>query len=247
MSRWKQIDVTQPDEEAASAKRAGATQIDLTVSDDEVAAVQQVRGEAAEGNSWRRALEPFKRSRTAEPLEAAKSGRRRAQGDKVACDCEGLTGRRVFKNFSTACKHYEFPGSHQVGSYGPKRQGIVRTYSNATPGKDVVLDGGSLFLYRLKDEAVRAQFKVNVERRREVRVFRKVSSGVVELGLFRVEGFVAAGPGDDVDRFGREFVRMVRAEAEQSRAAAAPLDGLEAAAEAARGKRARAGPGPRET
>ena len=106
----------------------------------------------------------------------------------------------MFKNFSAACRHYEFPGSHQVGSYGPKGRGIVRTYSNATPGKDVVLDDGHLFLYRLKDEAVRAQFRVNLERRRDVRVFRKVSSGVVELGLFRVEGFVPAGPGD-LDRF----------------------------------------------
>ena len=61
------------------------------------------------------------------------------------------------------------------------------------------------------------------ERRRDVRVFRKVSSGVVELGLFRVEGFVPAGPGDQVGQFGREFVRMVRADA-ASQPRAAPLE-----------------------
>ena len=190
--------------------------IDLTQSDDDAAMpLQQVaRAEAAEA---------FKRSPAAAPLNAAPSGNWRAQGDKRDCDCERLVGRRIFKNFSAACRHYEFPGSHQVGSYGPKGRGIVRTYSNATPGKDVVLDDGHLFLYRLKDEAVRAQFRVNLERRREVRVFRKVSSGVVELGLFRVEGFVPAGPGDQVGQFGREFVRMVRADA-ASQPRAAPLE-----------------------
>ena len=139
----------------------------------------------------------------------------RAKGDKLECDCETLAAgtsgeRRVFKNFSTACKHYKFPGSHQTGSYGPKGQGIVRTYSNATPGKDIVLDEGRLFLYRLKDEAVRAQFNVNAQRQRDVRIFRKISTGVVDLGLFRVKGFVAAGPGDKIDRFGAEFVRFAR-------------------------------------
>ena len=215
------IDLTQSDDEAAP-QQADASQIDLTLSDDEApappardAALQQVRAEAAEA---------FKRSRTAASPNAAPSGAWRAQGDERDCDCERLVGRRVFKNFSAACAHYQFPGSHQVGSYGPKGQGIVRTYSNATPGKDVVLDGGNLFLYRLKDEAVRAQFRVNLERRRDVRVFRKVSSGVVELGLFRVEGFVPAGPGDQVGQFGREFVRMVRADAASQPRAAAPLE-----------------------
>ena len=202
-----QIDLTGDD-----AKPGSAQLIDLTQSDDDAAApLQQVRAEAA----------------------VAPSGEWRAQGAKRECDCDGLAGRRVFKNFSAACRHYEFPGSHQVGSYGPKRQGIVRTYSNATPGKDIVLDGGSLFLYRLKDEAVRAQFEVNMRRRREVRVFRKISAGVVELGLFLVEGFVPAGPGDQIGQFGGEFVRMVRAAGEASKQAA-PLD------EASR-KRARTG------
>ena len=64
----------------------------------------------------------------------------RAQGAAKECDCEGLdrTLFLTFRNFSTACKYYEFPGSHQVGSYGPKGTGIVRTYSNATAGKDLV-------------------------------------------------------------------------------------------------------------
>jgi hypothetical protein len=66
-------------------------------------------------------------------------GASRAQGDKTECDCDALADRRMFKNFAAACISYAFPGSHQVGSYGLKGQGIVRTYSNATPGKDVVL------------------------------------------------------------------------------------------------------------
>jgi hypothetical protein len=167
--------------------------------------------------------------------KAAGDSRARAQDGHAECDCEELADRRVFKNFSTACeyrslpnkrcsrpladtrvvrtgKHYAFPGSHQVGSYGPKGTGIVRTYSNATPGKDIVLDGGELFLYRLKDEAVRTQFLVNAQRLKPVRVFRKVSAGVVDLGLFQVDGFVPAGPGDQVAKFGAEFVRFVRVE-----------------------------------
>ena len=141
------------------------------------------------------------------------SRRARAQDGHAECDCEAaLADRRVFRNFSTACAHYAFPGSHQVGSYGPKGAGMVRTYSNATPGKDVVLDGGELFLYRLKDEAVRAQFRVNAQRKKPVRVFRKVSAGVVDLGLFQVDGFVLAGPGDQIQKFGPEFVRFVRVE-----------------------------------
>jgi hypothetical protein len=86
----------------------------------------------------------------------------------------------------------------------------VRTYSNSTPGKDVVLDASEIFLYRLKDEAVRAQFEVNAQRSKPVRVFRKLSAGVVDLGLYQVDGFVPAGPGDRPERFGKTFVRFVR-------------------------------------
>ena len=88
---------------------------------------------------------------------------------------EHLGSCKRFKNFKTACEHYNFPGSHQVGSYGKKNKGICRTYSNATPGKDILLDNGGLFLYRLKDAKVRKQFEINVVRKRPVRVFRKIN------------------------------------------------------------------------
>lgn len=118
--------------------------------------------------------------------------------------------RRIFRNFQVACAHYKFPGSHQCGSFGPKGTGIVRTYSNATLGKDLVLDDGALFLYRLKDEAVRAQFKVNQQRKKAVRVFRRVSQGVADLGLYQVEGFVPAESNQQAEVFGAVFVRFVR-------------------------------------
>lgn len=118
--------------------------------------------------------------------------------------------RTVFSSFLAACRHYNFPGSHQVGSYGPKGQGIVRTYSNATPGKDKLLDGGQVMLYRLKDEKVRAQFVVNMKHSRHVRVFQKVKNGAMDLGLFQVAGFVRAGAGDRIAEFGPEFVRYER-------------------------------------
>ena len=54
-----------------------------------------------------------------------------------------------------------------------------------------------IILYRLKDEATRAQFAVNLHRRRPVRVFRKISRGVVELGDFYVTGFEPIQPGDE--------------------------------------------------
>ena len=118
--------------------------------------------------------------------------------------------RTVFGSFLAACRHYNFPGSHQVGSYGPKGQGIVRTYSNATPGKDKLLDGGEVMLYRLKDEKVRAQFLVNMKHSRHVRVFQKVKGGAMDLGLFRVAGFERAGASDRIAEFGPEFVRYER-------------------------------------
>jgi len=131
--------------------------------------------------------------------------------------CEALPGLRRFANFSAACRHYGFPGSHQVGSYGPKGEGIVRTYSNAAPGKDLVMDGGDKFLYRLKDSTVRAQFEVNASHGRPVKVFRKVAAGVVELGSFDVDGFEPAGP-DDAPEWGKTFVRFLRREEEKQNA-----------------------------
>ena len=87
--------------------------------------------------------------------------------------------------------------------------GVSEVSYRVVSGKRVVADGGQLFLYRLKDEAVRRQFQINQERERPVRVLRKVSRGVVDLGLFVVSGFLAAGPGDQVLKFGAEFVRFV--------------------------------------
>merc|ERR1712194_803701 len=113
---------------------------------------------------------------------------------------------KVWSNFRTACMHYGFPGSHQVGSYGPKGMGIVRTYSNGTPGKDKVMQGGDVVMYRLKDDKIRAQFSVNKSRQKLVRVFRKlnrkVDPGVMDMGLFEVQGFVPGGPEDQLEKFG---------------------------------------------
>ena len=134
------------------------------------------------------------------------------EASKFKCDCDAPLPKqpRIFKNFSTACKFYGFPGSHQVGSYGPKGKGVVRTYSNATPGKDVLLDDGKLFLYRLKNVALRAQFEINQKYKRPVRVFRRDFHGVLDLGEFVVEGFVPAGPEDQIEKFGNTFVRMMK-------------------------------------
>ena len=87
---------------------------------------------------------------------------------------------------------------------------MVRTYSNATRGKDKVLRNGNVVLYRLKDEKCRVQFTINMQRRRSVKVFRKVAKGVMELGDFLVEAIVDAGEGDQKEKFGSEFVRFVR-------------------------------------
>ena len=112
----------------------------------------------------------------------------------------------------------------------------MRTYSNATPGKDNVLAGGRVVLYRLKDEFTRAQFTVNMLQagtgavsspgpeelgaapyhpgqslRGRVRVFRKVAAGVMDLGLFEVSAFEKAGKEDQPAKFGGVFVRFVRA------------------------------------
>ena len=136
---------------------------------------------------------------------------------KEEADCDALPNRlRHFANFAAACRHYSFPGSHQVGSYGPKGEGILRSYSNGTPGKDLVLDGGEKFLYRLKDSTVRAQFEINASRGRPVQVFRKVAAGVVELGSFDVDGFEPAGAGDAPETWGETFVRFLRRREEEN-------------------------------
>ena len=125
-----------------------------------------------------------------------------------------LRAPTVYKNFRAACECYGFPGSHQVGSYGPKGTGIVRTYSNATPGKDVLVKGGAVCMYRLKDEQIRSQFEINIEQKKSVRVFRKIPTGVVDLGDYMVDRFVPAGPGDQIAKFGQWFVKFVRVQLE---------------------------------
>ena len=165
--------------------------------------------------------EASKRSRKVDAdAEAPQHGGSAVSLRDTICDCNTLAAAatthnlRLHRNFRAACQLYLFPGSHQVGSYGPSGAGIVRTYSNATPGKDIVLNGGRHVLYRLKDDIkLRAQFEVNRRRKRPVRVFRKVEAGVLELGEFLVEGFVPAGPDDAVRQFGPTFVKFARVEA----------------------------------
>jgi hypothetical protein len=98
----------------------------------------------------------------------------------------GKAQRRVFKNFKAACQHYSFPGTHQHGSIGNEK-GIIRSYTNGTVGKDFVKENE--VFYRLKDERMRAKFSLNVESGQRLRLFQKVSTGVVDRGLHKVEGF----------------------------------------------------------
>ena len=119
----------------------------------------------------------------------------------------------TFKNFLTACQFFQFPGSHQVGSYGSQGTGIARTYSNSTAGKDMFQNNGDLFLYRLKDERVRAQFIINQTTRKPVHLFTKVltkPTHVVDHGLFWIDGFVPVGKNNQPMKFGKEFVRFVK-------------------------------------
>ena len=104
--------------------------------------------------------------------------------------------RKIFPNFKAACKHYQLPGSHQVGSYGPKGKGIYRSYSNGTPGKDfITVKKGekTVVLYRLKDENYRRKFSENITSKTPLRFFRKTSEGCEDLGLMEVKGFTDSG------------------------------------------------------
>ncbi len=98
----------------------------------------------------------------------------------------------IFTNFRDACSFYKFPGSHQVGSFGNKT-GILRSYSNGTPGKDFFRDNESTVLYRLKDEKYREKFSLNMKHKQLVRVFRKIEDGVKDLGEYRVVSFEKSG------------------------------------------------------
>jgi hypoxanthine-DNA glycosylase len=119
------------------------------------------------------------------------------------------TQGKMFKNFMAACKHYKFPGSHQVGSYGPKGKGVIRTYSNSTPGKDIVLEQGNIFLYRLKPE-LKKQFQNNIILNKPVHVFTKMGTGVLDRGNYLVEEILRAGKEHQPSVFGKEFVKFVR-------------------------------------
>ena len=83
------------------------------------------------------------------------------------------SSKRVFPNFLEACKHYEFPNSHRIGSVY-NDTGIIRTHSNATPGKDFVLRDGHEILYRLKNDLIKEKFQLNMQSHQTVRFFRKV-------------------------------------------------------------------------
>jgi len=87
------------------------------------------------------------------------------------------SNKRVFANFLEACKHYEFPNSHRIGSIY-NETGIIRTHSNATPGKDKVLRGGHEIHYRLKNDLIKEKFMLNMESKQTVRFFRKVQEQV---------------------------------------------------------------------
>ena len=116
-----------------------------------------------------------------------------------------------------------YPGSHQTGSYGNK-EGILRSYSNGTSGKDFISKDETLILYCLKDEIYRGRFKLNMEHHQAVRFFRKIppsskQPGVKDLGLFRIDGFVfpeasmelsdPSGFGCDVNAGSPTHVKMV--------------------------------------
>jgi hypothetical protein len=135
---------------------------------------------------------------------------------------------RLFPNFKAAVQHYKFPGSHQVGSYGKKGQGVKRTYSNGTVGKDIMNIYENVFLYRLKqDVKLRAQFEINRTKKRPVHVFRKIEVkqtkletksvkkkkteyAVRDCGLFFVDSYVSATAEQDSLKFGSTFVRFVK-------------------------------------
>eukprot|EP00606_Chrysophyceae_sp_TOSAG23-5_P000430 GSChrysophyteH2.ASY1.ANO1.768.1 assembled CDS len=110
--------------------------------------------------------------------------------------------KHVWPTFLAAHKHYGFPGSHQVGSWGNK-EGILRTYSNSTVGKDVVPvnKGGHEIWYMLKDEVVKAKFKANLRSGQPLRFFRKVA---LPLPLPAVQGRVQ-GQGERQKKGKREF------------------------------------------
>jgi len=168
----------------------------------------------SEGGGGRKGTAPTRKGKSPRDTKigdmvADQASARSSRSRNLGIDCNTLK-RKIWTNFRAACRHYKFPGSYQVGSYGPKGEGMLRTYSNSTPGKDKVLSGGEVVLYRLKDEKCRAQFAVNRDRRKPVKVFRKVAKGVMELGDFFVESFVNADHDDHIEKFGSEFVRFVR-------------------------------------
>eukprot|EP00930_Biecheleria_cincta_P048975 TRINITY_DN34212_c0_g1_i1.p1 TRINITY_DN34212_c0_g1~~TRINITY_DN34212_c0_g1_i1.p1 ORF type:complete len:167 (-),score=23.66 TRINITY_DN34212_c0_g1_i1:54-554(-) len=105
---------------------------------------------------------------------------------------------RVFRNFQEACAHYRFPGLHRIGTVG-NANGVVRSFSNPAHCKDKFLK--QEVHYRIKDANYRSKFERNMETGQLVRFFTKAplkesprQNRCLDLGLFRVAGFVKAEP-----------------------------------------------------
>ena len=101
-----------------------------------------------------------------------RSGKIEATADDTADDATGKK-KRVFANFQEACNHYNYPGSHRTGSVF-NETGVIRTHSNSTPGKDLILRGGHEIHYRLKNDSIKSKFSLNMLHHQPVRFFRKV-------------------------------------------------------------------------
>lgn len=91
----------------------------------------------------------------------------------------------LFKNFKQAHEHYNYPGSHRIGSYGDSK-GIIRSYSN---GKNCDFIKNNIIYYGVKNENIKNKFKLNIKNKKKIRFFIKVINGVKDMGLYYVKGF----------------------------------------------------------
>ena len=92
---------------------------------------------------------------------------------------------RTFSGIKEAHEHYNYPGSHRIGTI--IKDGIViRTYSNNT-GHDIVKGDGDTIQYMIKTPKIRTAFLATRKQGKPLRFFLKTGANeVTDMGMYEV-------------------------------------------------------------
>tara|TARA_E500000178_G_C16834634_1_gene667713 strand:- start:11 stop:322 length:312 start_codon:yes stop_codon:yes gene_type:complete len=98
----------------------------------------------------------------------------------------------LFNTLKEAHIYYKYPSTHRFGTIGNDK-GVIRSYSN---GKncDRISDDNKTIYYKIKNDRIKEMYRKNILSKKKIRFFRKVKSGVEDMGLYKplkfTDGFV---------------------------------------------------------